>query len=151
MKATFMLLAISAMLLAPALMTAETIHDQLNGTWSGSWIPEGGVRNAMTIELKYEESGKLSGRFVSPVSMNFTKATFNGSDVSIEALVPESVRRDLTARGHSVTVIPARTGTFGHGQAVMANGAGVHFGASEPRHDGAAIPQPAPVFEREGD
>jgi hypothetical protein len=30
----------------------------------------------------------------------------------------------------------------------MADGAGVHYGASEPRHDGAAIPQPAPVFER---
>jgi gamma-glutamyltranspeptidase / glutathione hydrolase len=81
----------------------------------------------------------------------FTKATFNGSDVSIEALVPESVRRDLTALGHSITVIPPRTGTFGHGQAVMADGAGVHNGASEPRHDGAAIPEPAPVFDRGGE
>jgi hypothetical protein len=44
-----------------------------------------------------------------------------------------------------VTAVPPRTGTFGHGQAVMSDGSGVHFGASEPRHDGAAIPE-APPF-----
>jgi gamma-glutamyltranspeptidase / glutathione hydrolase len=71
----------------------------------------------------------------------FTKATFTGLDVNIEALVPESVRNELTALGHEVTVVPPRTGTFGHGQAVMSDGSGVHFGASEPRHDGAAIPE----------
>jgi gamma-glutamyltranspeptidase/glutathione hydrolase len=71
----------------------------------------------------------------------FTKATFSGADVNVEALVPESVRNELTALGHEVTVVPPRTGTFGHGQAVMSDGSGVHFGASEPRHDGAAIPE----------
>jgi len=34
---------------------------------------------------------------------------------------------------------------FGHGQAVMSDGNGVHFGASEPRHDGAAIPENVPL------
>jgi gamma-glutamyltranspeptidase/glutathione hydrolase len=71
----------------------------------------------------------------------FTKATFDGVDVNVEALVPESVRDELTALGHEVTVVPPRTGTFGHGQAVMSDGSGVHYGASEPRHDGAAIPE----------
>jgi gamma-glutamyltranspeptidase / glutathione hydrolase len=71
----------------------------------------------------------------------FTKATFSGADVNVEALVPESARNELAALGHDVTVVPPRTGTFGHGQAVMSDGSGVHFGASEPRHDGAAIPQ----------
>ena len=71
----------------------------------------------------------------------FTKNTFSGADVNVEALVPESVRDELTALGHEVTVVPARTGTFGYGQAVMSDGSGVHFGASEPRHDGAAIPE----------
>jgi hypothetical protein len=28
----------------------------------------------------------------------------------------------------------------------MSNPEGVHFGASEPRHDGAAIPEAPPVF-----
>ncbi len=75
----------------------------------------------------------------------FTKPTFSGTDVNVEALVPQRVRDELTALGHEVATIPLRTGTFGHGQAVMSNGAGVHFGASEPRHDGAAIPQGAPL------
>ena len=52
------------------------------------------------------------------------------------------------ALGHEVTVVPPRTGMFGYGQAVMSDGAGVHFGASEPRHDGAAIPEAPPVFAR---
>jgi gamma-glutamyltranspeptidase/glutathione hydrolase len=71
----------------------------------------------------------------------FTKKTFGGRDVSVEALVPEAVREGLAALGHEVLTIPPRTGTFGHGQAVMSDGTGVHFGASEPRHDGAAIPE----------
>ena len=71
----------------------------------------------------------------------FTKGTFTGADVNIEALVPEPVRSELIALGHEVTVVPPRTRTFGHGQAVMSDGTGVHFGASEPRHDGAAIPE----------
>jgi gamma-glutamyltranspeptidase/glutathione hydrolase len=74
----------------------------------------------------------------------FTKPTFTGLDVAVEALVPEATRRGLSARGHDVTVVPPRTGTFGYGQAVMATGAGIHFGASEPRHDGAAIPEGPP-------
>ena len=41
---------------------------------------------------------------------------------------------------------PRAHNTFGFGQAVMSNGSGVHFGASDPRHDGAAIPEPGPVF-----
>jgi gamma-glutamyltranspeptidase / glutathione hydrolase len=78
----------------------------------------------------------------------FTKSTFDGVDVSIEALFPEPLRVELTRLGHDVTVVPPRTGVFGSGQAVMSHdGTGVHFGASEPRHDGAAIPEAPPVFE----
>ncbi|HVH27657.1 MAG TPA: gamma-glutamyltransferase [Vicinamibacterales bacterium] len=77
----------------------------------------------------------------------FTKGTFAGCDVCVEALVPEPVRRGLATLGHEVEVVPPRTGTFGYGQAVMSDGAGVHFGASEPRHDGAAIPEAPPVFQ----
>jgi gamma-glutamyltranspeptidase / glutathione hydrolase len=75
----------------------------------------------------------------------FTKATFDGADVAVEALVPDEVRQELAALGHDVTTIPPRTGTFGHGQAVMSTADGVHFGASEPRHDGAAIPEGPPT------
>jgi gamma-glutamyltranspeptidase/glutathione hydrolase len=76
----------------------------------------------------------------------FTKSTFTGTDVCIEALVPEPVRDALASLGHDVTVVPPRTGTFGHGQAVMSDSTGVHYGASDPRHDGAAIPEAPPLF-----
>jgi gamma-glutamyltranspeptidase / glutathione hydrolase len=76
----------------------------------------------------------------------FTKGSFEGCDVQIEALVPDKTRAELKARGHDVRVVPPRSGTFGYGQAVMSGPGGVHFGASEPRHDGAAIPQAPPVF-----
>ena len=64
---------------------------------------------------------------------------------------PRSGARN-SALGHEVTAVPPRTGTFGYGQAVMSDGTGVHFGGSEPRHDGAAIPEAPPVFgSRSGD
>ena len=78
----------------------------------------------------------------------FTKGTFTGCDVEVEALVPESVRRELTALGHRVAAVQPRTSVFGYGQAVMSNGQGVHFAGSEPRHDGEAIPEAPPVFRR---
>jgi gamma-glutamyltranspeptidase/glutathione hydrolase len=77
----------------------------------------------------------------------FTKATFDGCDVEIEELIPASTRDALTALGHQLKVVPRRSSTFGWGQAVMSDKAGVHFGASEPRHDGAAIPEAAPIGE----
>jgi len=76
----------------------------------------------------------------------FTKGSFQGCDVDVEALVPEGVIDELQALGHQVDVVPLRSGAFGWGQAVMSDGTGVHFGASEPRHDGAAIPEAPPVF-----
>jgi gamma-glutamyltranspeptidase / glutathione hydrolase len=76
----------------------------------------------------------------------FTKGSFTGCDVQIEALVPDKVRTELKGLGHEVRTVPPRSGTFGYGQAVMSDGTGVHFGASEPRHDGAAIPEAPPVF-----
>jgi gamma-glutamyltranspeptidase / glutathione hydrolase len=71
----------------------------------------------------------------------FTKASFAGCDFEIESLVPPKVRAELTALGHQLNVVAPRSGTFGWGQAVMSLPNGVHFGASEPRHDGAAIPE----------
>ena len=79
----------------------------------------------------------------------FTKGSFEGCDVELEALIPEEVRSALVQRGHQVEVVLPRTGTFGKGQAVQSNGEGVHFGASEPRADGAAIPEAPPVFKKD--
>ena len=76
----------------------------------------------------------------------FTKGSFSGCDVRIEALIPPVTRGQLTEFGHEIEVRPLRTGSFGNGQAVQGTREGVHFGASEPRHDGMAIPQAPPLF-----
>jgi len=78
----------------------------------------------------------------------FTKGTFEGCDVEIESSVPEQVRAQLGELGHKLEVRPPRTPNFGYGQAVLYDArTGVKFGASDPRHDGEAIPVPAPAFE----
>jgi gamma-glutamyltranspeptidase/glutathione hydrolase len=94
------------------------------------------VANIADFELTIQEALE-AGRF--------TKSTFEGCDVSIEPMVPESVRRELHGLGHELNIEPHRSGSFGWGHAVMGTPSGVHFGASEPRHDGAAIPQVTPV------
>jgi gamma-glutamyltranspeptidase/glutathione hydrolase len=77
----------------------------------------------------------------------FTKGSFSGCDVDVESLIPEATRKELAALGHQVRSVNPRSGTFGYGQAVMSDGHGVHFAGSEPRHDGAAIPEAPRVFK----
>jgi len=86
MKTKVLLCVLSAAtLLATALgANPDKSMEQLLGTWSGGWTPEGGIRDAMTIELKREDDGKLAGRFVTPVSMNFSKAAFNSKTRMLE-------------------------------------------------------------------
>ena len=60
--------------------------------------------------------------------------------------MPEATRAALRSLGHVLTVEPRRTPIFGFGQAILARPDGVHLGASEPRHDGAAIPEAPDVF-----
>ncbi len=78
----------------------------------------------------------------------FRHQDFDGCGVWLEALVPAATRSTLAELGHEVDVVPVRSATFGYGQAILSRG-GIHFGASEPRHDGAAIPQSPPVFREE--
>jgi gamma-glutamyltranspeptidase/glutathione hydrolase len=72
-----------------------------------------------------------------------TKLTFGGSDVIAESRVPESSREGLEEKGHEIDVVGAFSNLVGGGQAVMRDvDAGVSYGASDPRKDGAAIPEP---------
>jgi len=104
------------------------------GGWTQSQAHAQFVSNiadyGMTIQQALE-----AGRFV--------KNSFRGCDVQIEALVPESTRDALKTLGHEIRLVAPRSDTFGRGQVVMSMPDGVKFGASEPRHDGAAIPQGA--------
>lgn len=73
----------------------------------------------------------------------FTKTTFEGCDVQMESRIPAEARAELTRRGHQIAVLGAYSDTFGGGQAVMRDfKSGVNFGASDPRKDGGAIPEP---------
>ena len=76
----------------------------------------------------------------------FTKLTFEGCDLLMESRVPESVRKELAAKGHQIQVVGAYSLDMGRGNAVMRDGAGVNFAASDPRADGEAIPEAPPWF-----
>src|SRR3954469_21714694 len=74
MKATLSKFAILAMLAAlPA--AAETV--EISGTWSGNWVTQGGVWNAVTVQFVQQDSGKLTGKFLTPVPMDFKKITYD--------------------------------------------------------------------------
>jgi gamma-glutamyltranspeptidase/glutathione hydrolase len=71
----------------------------------------------------------------------FTKLSFEGNDVAVERRIPVDVQRDLTARGHELEVEGDYCSLMGGGQAVARTN-GVNYGASDPRKDGAAVPEP---------
>jgi gamma-glutamyltranspeptidase/glutathione hydrolase len=78
----------------------------------------------------------------------FTKQTFGGCDVQIENRIPPEVRQTLTAKGHELKVLGDFSSTMGGGQAVIHDSStGVNYGASDPRKDGAAVPEPHPYFK----
>jgi gamma-glutamyltranspeptidase/glutathione hydrolase len=73
----------------------------------------------------------------------FTKLTFEGCDVMMEARVPAAVHDELAKMGHQIRVLGDFSGQVGGGQAVLRDfKAGVNYGASDPRKDGAAMPEP---------
>jgi gamma-glutamyltranspeptidase/glutathione hydrolase len=72
-----------------------------------------------------------------------TKLTFTGCDVLMESRVPAPVRLALTDKGHAIELHGSFSSLVGGGQSVMRDdAAGVNYGASDPRKDGAAIPEP---------
>ncbi len=77
----------------------------------------------------------------------FTKLNFSGCDVKIERRLPEPVLDELRRRGHIVQLEPSFASAMGGGQVVIHDSASkVNYGASSPRKDGAAIPEPDPYF-----
>lgn len=130
-------------LLAPRKRPLHTIIPAL--------MVNGGTRVAFGIMGGWNQS-QAHAQFVSNVvdhHMNiqaaldaprFTKATFEGCDVSVESRVPVEVTRELEALGHGVKRDVPYSQSVGGGQAVMRDDAkGLNFGASDPRKDGAAL------------
>ncbi|WP_256370075.1 gamma-glutamyltransferase [Granulicella sp. L60] len=73
----------------------------------------------------------------------FTKLSFAGVDVQLEARVPATVVANLVGLGHDVRMDVPYSENMGGGQAVLhESGTGVSYGASDPRKDGSAVPAP---------
>ena len=125
----------------PGFMTRGDVHIGFGimGGWNQAQAHAQFVSNVVDHGLSIQQALE-AGRF--------SKQTFEGCDVPIEATVPETRRQALAALGHKIEVLGARTGGVGYGQAVRSDASGVHAGASDPRHDGAAIPQPVPLQKR---
>ena len=80
----------------------------------------------------------------------FFKSGAPGCDVYIESRVPEQTLQQLSERGHQIRIGRAYVQTMGRGQAILHNSrTGVNYAASDPRADGAAIPEPLPARSRE--
>ena len=71
----------------------------------------------------------------------FTKSTFDGCDVSMETRISSAVIKELESMGHVIKGVGQYSGSMGGGQAVESIAGGVHFGGSDPRKDGAAVPE----------
>ncbi|HXE07909.1 MAG TPA: gamma-glutamyltransferase, partial [Acidobacteriaceae bacterium] len=75
----------------------------------------------------------------------WTKRDFGGCDVWVENGIAPDVVAGLRKQGHEVTVWPRYFQSMGRGNAVeMDDGSPMHFGGSDPRTDGAAIPEQMP-------
>jgi gamma-glutamyltranspeptidase / glutathione hydrolase len=73
----------------------------------------------------------------------FFKSGAPGCDVYIESRVPEQTLQQLSEHGHQIRIGRAYVETMGRGQAILHNSkTGVNYAASDPRADGAAIPEP---------
>ncbi len=102
--------------------------------------------HAQFISNFVDHGMNLQGALEAP---RFTKLTFGGCDVMMEARVPSSIREQLAGRRHRIDLLGDYSGTVGGGQAVMHDvKSKVNYGASSPRKDGAAVPEPAPYFPR---
>ena len=72
----------------------------------------------------------------------FSKHTFGGCDVQMENRFSQKTREELAAKGHKIELMGAFSSAMGGGQVVLRDAAkGVNYGASDPRKDGAAVPE----------
>jgi gamma-glutamyltranspeptidase/glutathione hydrolase len=75
----------------------------------------------------------------------FTVSPNGGCNIVIESRVKPEVREKLTSMGHIFRVDREYSTSMGRGQAVLHNSkTGVNYGASDPRADGSAEPEPPP-------
>jgi gamma-glutamyltranspeptidase/glutathione hydrolase len=80
----------------------------------------------------------------------FTVHPERGCNIVIESRVKSEVREKLTAMGHKFRLDREYSTSMGRGQAVMhdSQGGGVNYGASDPRTDGSAEPEPPDLSQK---
>ncbi len=72
----------------------------------------------------------------------FTKLTFDGCDVQMEGRIADYTRAELARRGHVITTVNNYATPMGFGSAVVRDTKRkVNFAGTDPRVDGAAIPE----------
>ena len=124
----------------PAFMEKGDVHigfgimGGLNQAQAHAQFVSNVVDHGMSIQLALE-------------APRFTKKTFGGCDVLIENRIPADARQALEAKGHQLKLQGDFSSEMGGGQVVLHNSTtGVNFGASDPRKDGAAVPEPPKYF-----
>jgi gamma-glutamyltranspeptidase/glutathione hydrolase len=120
----------------PAFMQKDTtrIAFGIMGGWNQSQAHAQFVSNVVDHQMNIQAALEAP---------RFTKLTFDGRDVIVERRIPEDVRLRLSAKGHEIEVEGDFATVVGGGQATMSDLAtGVNYGASDPRKDGAAVPEP---------
>jgi gamma-glutamyltranspeptidase/glutathione hydrolase len=124
----------------PALMEKDNVHigfgimGGFNQAQAHAQFVSNVVDHAMNIQQALE-------------APRFTRPEFKSPGVVIENRYPAATLKALRAKGHRLDVVGAYSSQVGGGQAVIFDAkTGTKFGASSPRKDGAAVPEPDPYF-----
>jgi gamma-glutamyltranspeptidase/glutathione hydrolase len=119
----------------PAIMEQDDLHIGF-GIMSGANQP---LAHAQFVSYIADHGMNLQAALDAP---RFTKSRATGCDVIIEARVGLDTLRELSSMGHQITIAQPYSARMGRGNAVMHNAkTKVNTAASDPRADGAAIPQ----------
>jgi gamma-glutamyltranspeptidase / glutathione hydrolase len=120
----------------PAIMQKDHLHIGF-GIMSGANQP---LAHAQFVSYLADHAMNLQQAMEAP---RFTKSRATGCDVIIESRVGLDTLRELSSMGHQITIAQPYTARMGRGNAVMHNAlTRVNTAASDPRADGAAIPEP---------
>jgi len=103
------------------------------GGWNQSQAHAQFIANMVDFKMNIQQALEAA---------RFTKRTFGGCDVEMENRIPKNVRDQLEAKGHQIKVLGTFSADVGGGQAVLRDfEKAINYGASDPRKDGAAVPE----------